>query len=171
MINWPIHAHHRTNHPGGPGPRVQALSSARELTRSRGRFLQKARHRQPSGPRTSQPSGKSFRHRDPRLRSPGRERLPHPRLAHPVPLVMLDLSKYQSIGAALKDALDQFAGETCLIESDREREKERLTYRAFKERAHPLADALQGAGFAANGRAAIIMTNQSKWLMSAYAVF
>jgi long-chain acyl-CoA synthetase len=84
---------------------------------------------------------------------------------------MLDLSKYQSIGAALKDALDQFAQETCLIESDREREKERLTYRDFKERADPLAKALQDAGFQAGDRAAIVMTNQSKWLISAYAVF
>jgi long-chain acyl-CoA synthetase len=84
---------------------------------------------------------------------------------------MLDLSKYQSIGAALKDALDQFAPEVCLIESDRERERERLTYRDFKERAHTLASALQDAGFNASDRAAIIMTNQSKWLMSAYAVF
>jgi len=84
---------------------------------------------------------------------------------------MLDLSKYQSIGAALKDALDQFASEVCLIESDREREKERLTYREFKSRAHSLAKALQDAGFRANDRAAIIMTNQSKWLISAYAIF
>src|SRR6201984_3342560 len=84
---------------------------------------------------------------------------------------MLDLSNYQSIGAALKDALDQFANEVCLIESDREREKERLTYRAFKERAHPLAKALQDAGFKPGDRAAIIMTNQSKWLISAYAIF
>jgi len=84
---------------------------------------------------------------------------------------MLDLSKYQSIGTALKDALDQFAGETCLIEADRDREKEGLTYRDFKERAHPLASALQEAGFRAGDRAAIIMTNQSKWLISAYAIF
>jgi long-chain acyl-CoA synthetase len=84
---------------------------------------------------------------------------------------MLDLSKYQSIGAALKDALDQFASEVCLIESDRDREKERLTYRDFKERAHPLAKALQDADFKASDRAAIIMTNQSKWLISAYAIF
>src|SRR6266849_2254185 len=84
---------------------------------------------------------------------------------------MLDLSKYQSIGAALKDALDQFANEVCLIEADREREKERLTYRDFKERAHPLAKALQNASFTAGDRASIIMTNQSKWLISAYAVF
>jgi long-chain acyl-CoA synthetase len=84
---------------------------------------------------------------------------------------MLDLAKYQSIGAALKDALDQFANEICLIESDRDREKERLTYRDFKDRALPLASALQQAGLQANDRAAIIMTNQSKWLVSAYAIF
>jgi long-chain acyl-CoA synthetase len=84
---------------------------------------------------------------------------------------MLDLSKYQSIGEALKDSLDQFANEMCLIEADREREKERLTYREFKTRAHPLAKALQDAGFAAGDRASIIMTNQSKWLISAYAIF
>jgi long-chain acyl-CoA synthetase len=84
---------------------------------------------------------------------------------------MLDLSKYQSIGEALKDALDQFANEVCLIEADREREKERLTYREFKARAHPLAKALQDAGFTADDRASIIMTNQPKWLISAYAIF
>jgi long-chain acyl-CoA synthetase len=84
---------------------------------------------------------------------------------------MLDLSKYQSIGAALKDALEDFSGEVCLIEADREKEKERLTYRDFKERAHPFGMALQDAGFAAGDRASIIMTNQSKWLISAYAIF
>ena len=84
---------------------------------------------------------------------------------------MLDLSKYQSIGAALKDALDEFSSEVCLIESDRQREKDRLTYRDFKERAHPLAKALQDAEFKASDRAAIIMTNQSKWLISACAIF
>jgi long-chain acyl-CoA synthetase len=84
---------------------------------------------------------------------------------------MLDLSKYQSIGEALKDALDRFANEVCLIEADRDRQKERLTYREFKERAHPLAKALQNGRFSAGDRASIIMTNQSKWLISAYAIF
>jgi len=84
---------------------------------------------------------------------------------------MLDLSKYQSIGEALRNALDQFSNELCLIEADREREKERLSYREFKERAHPLSKALQDAGFCAGSRASIIMTNQSKWLISAYAIF
>jgi len=84
---------------------------------------------------------------------------------------MLDLSKYQSIGEALRDALNQFSNEVCLIEADREREKERLTYRDFKDRAHPLAKALQDGGFSAGARASIIMTNQSKWLISAYSIF
>src|SRR5262249_18692612 len=84
---------------------------------------------------------------------------------------MLDLSKYQSIGAALKDALTTFAAETCLIEADRGREKERLTYKDFQNRAHPLARALENAGFVAGDCASVVMTNQSKWLISAYAVF
>jgi len=84
---------------------------------------------------------------------------------------MLDLSQYKSIGAALKDALVTFSGETCLIEADRDREKERLTYREFQNRAHPLARALQDSGFSAGDRASIIMTNQSKWLISAHSVF
>ena len=84
---------------------------------------------------------------------------------------MLDLSEYSSIGEALKDALEAFAPEVCLIEADREREKHRLTYGAFKRQALPLAKALQEDGFAGGARAAIIMTNQSRWLVSAYAIF
>ena len=84
---------------------------------------------------------------------------------------MLDLSKYQSIGGALKDAVEVFANEICLIEADRERENHRLTYREFRDRAMPVAAALQAAGFTAGGRAAIIMTNQSRWLIAAYAIF
>ena len=84
---------------------------------------------------------------------------------------MLDLSKYQSIGGALKDAVEVFAGEICLIEADRERENHRLTYRKFRDLAMPVAAALQSAEFAAGDRAAIIMTNQSRWLIAAYAIF
>jgi long-chain acyl-CoA synthetase len=84
---------------------------------------------------------------------------------------MLDLTKYESIGAALRDALDTFAEEVCLIESDRDREKERLTYGEFKRRAGPVARALQDSGFGAGCPAGIIMTNQSKWLIAAYGIF
>ena len=84
---------------------------------------------------------------------------------------MLDLQEYSCLGAALRDALDRFSGETCLIEADREREKTRLTYSDFKEISLPLARALEDADFDAGDRAAILMTNQSKWLISAYAIF
>src|SRR5216683_7804208 len=84
---------------------------------------------------------------------------------------MLDLRQYACLGAALKDALERWPNETCLIEADREREKVRLTYSDFKEMAQPLCRALEDADFKAGDRAAIIMTNQSKWLISAYSIF
>ena len=83
---------------------------------------------------------------------------------------MIDLNKHASLGAALREALERWADETCLIEADRERENCRLTYRQFKEAALPLARFLQDHGFTAGSRAAIIMTNQSKWPISAYAI-
>src|SRR6266567_833815 len=84
---------------------------------------------------------------------------------------MLDLRQYTCLGAALRDALERFSAEVCLIEAERDREKLRLTYSDFKEIALPLARALEDADFDPNERAAIIMTNQSKWLISAYAIF
>ena len=84
---------------------------------------------------------------------------------------MLDLTQYACLGEALRAALDRWPDEVCLIEADRERENLRLTYRQFKEAALPLAGAMQEAGVHDGTRAAIIMTNQSKWLISAYAIF
>jgi long-chain acyl-CoA synthetase len=84
---------------------------------------------------------------------------------------MLNLDQHSSLGAALQEALERWPGEVCLIESDREKEKTRLTYSDFKEMALPLARALEDADLRPGDRAAIIMTNQSKWLISAYAVF
>jgi long-chain acyl-CoA synthetase len=84
---------------------------------------------------------------------------------------MLDLTNYSCLGAALRDALNRYSTEVCLIEAERDREKLRLTYSDFKEMSLPLARALEDADFDANDRAAIIMTNQSKWLISAYAIF
>jgi long-chain acyl-CoA synthetase len=84
---------------------------------------------------------------------------------------MLDLAKYNSLGEALRAALERWPDEICLIEADRDRENTRLTYRQFKQAAVPLARELQSVGFKDGTRAAIIMTNQSKWLISAYAIF
>ncbi len=86
-------------------------------------------------------------------------------------VAMINLNNHQSLGSALGEAVDKFAGEVCLIEADRERENHRLTYREFKETALPLAKFLQDRGFKADSRAAIIMTNQSRWPISAYAAF
>ncbi|MGH9751888.1 MAG: AMP-binding protein [Blastocatellia bacterium] len=81
------------------------------------------------------------------------------------------MSRHQSLGSALREAVDKFAGEICLIEADRERENHQLTYREFKEAAMPMAKFLQDRGFKSGSRAAIIMTNQSRWPIAAYAVF
>ncbi len=72
---------------------------------------------------------------------------------------------------ALRDALERWPGEVCLIEADRERENCRLTYADFQQRALPLARFLESTAFGGGSRAAICMTNQSKWLISAYAIF
>jgi long-chain acyl-CoA synthetase len=84
---------------------------------------------------------------------------------------MLDLSQYESLGSALSGAIERWPEEVCLIEADREQERCRLTYREFRDAALRLAAGLQENGFAAGDRAAILMSNQSKWLISAYAVF
>jgi len=84
---------------------------------------------------------------------------------------MLELKEYNCLGEALRAALERWPDETCLIESDRDREPKKFTFRQFRDAALLLASALQDSGFAATDRAAIIMTNQPKWLMSAYAVF
>jgi long-chain acyl-CoA synthetase len=83
---------------------------------------------------------------------------------------MLDLKQYSSLGAAFRDALERWPEEICLIEADRDRENCRLTYRQFKEAALPLAAFLQGHELGGDTRIAIAMTNQSKWLISAYAI-
>jgi long-chain acyl-CoA synthetase len=84
---------------------------------------------------------------------------------------MLDLNQYTCLGSALRAALDRWPNEVCLIEADRDREKVRMTYSDFKDVALPLARALLDAEFKPGDRAAIIMTNQSKWLISAYSIF
>ncbi len=83
---------------------------------------------------------------------------------------MLDLRHYDSLGAALRDALDRFSDHVCLIEADRDRENHRLTYKQFRQQAMPVALALEDLNFGAGSRAAILMSNQSKWLIAAYAI-
>ncbi|HNO79935.1 MAG TPA: AMP-binding protein [Phycisphaerae bacterium] len=84
---------------------------------------------------------------------------------------MIDLDSCQSLADAVRAATETFANETCLIEANRDRENARLTYAEYREQADALAAGLQSRGFAPGDRAAIIMTNQSKWLISGGAVF
>jgi long-chain acyl-CoA synthetase len=84
---------------------------------------------------------------------------------------MLDLRQFQCLGEALRAAMERWPNETCLIEANRDRENARYTYAEFSAAALPLAGAMQKAGLRSGTRAAMLMTNQSKWLISAYAVF
>lgn len=84
---------------------------------------------------------------------------------------MLDLRQFESLGAALSSAIERWPEEICLIEAEREQERCRLSYRQFGEAARGLAGGLQAKRFAPADRAAILMSNQSKWLISAYAIF
>ena len=84
---------------------------------------------------------------------------------------MLDLHQFTCLGEALSAGVERWTDQVCLIEVDRDREKARFTYREFKDAASPLARALHDTGVQSGTRAAIIMTNQSKWLISAYAIF
>jgi len=84
---------------------------------------------------------------------------------------MLDLSQYESLGAALNAAVERWPEDICLIEADREKERCRLTYREFRDAARRIAAGLEENGFDAGDRAAILMSNQSKWLIAAYAIF
>ena len=68
---------------------------------------------------------------------------------------MLNLDQYACLGAALRDALERWPNDVCLIEADRDQERTRLTYSDFKEMALPLARSLEDAELGPGGRAAI----------------
>ncbi len=82
---------------------------------------------------------------------------------------MIAPERYQSLGELLRDALLQFKTETALVEVDRKREVARYTYLEVKRAAEPLARRFQDLGVGAGTRVAICMSNQSKYLLSAYA--
>lgn len=78
---------------------------------------------------------------------------------------MLELSRLSSLGEALRDAVLTYKTNTALIEADRHREKERFTYTELRRQAEHFAAHIQGAGFQAGDRCAVLMSNQSKWVI------
>lgn len=84
---------------------------------------------------------------------------------------MIDPTRYGSLGELLADALVQFKSETALIEVDRKKESKRLTYLDAKREVAKVAAFLEARGIGAGDRVAIVMSNQSRWLLAAMAVF
>lgn len=78
---------------------------------------------------------------------------------------MLDLGRLSCLGEALRDAVSTFKTNTALIEVDRHRETDRLTFSELRARAERFAAHLAGHGFAAGDRCALLMSNQSKWIV------
>jgi len=78
-------------------------------------------------------------------------------------------STYSSLGEILRDALIQYKTDTALIEANRKRENHRLSYLDFKRQALPVAVGLEEQKLGPTDRVAILMSNQSKWLLGAYA--
>ena len=89
----------------------------------------------------------------------------------PPPPEMMDPTRYASLGELLADALVQFKSETALIEVDRKKEKHRLSYLDFKREAAKVARCLDARGVGPGDRVAVLMSNQSRWLLGAYAIF
>jgi long-chain acyl-CoA synthetase len=79
---------------------------------------------------------------------------------------MIDLSRLDCLGDALRDAVIAHKGNLALLECDRHRETARYDYRDLRAEAERIGARLQGAGLAAGDRCAILMSNQSKWVVS-----
>ncbi len=82
---------------------------------------------------------------------------------------MIPPERYESLGELLRDALIQYKSETATREISRKRLRQELTYLDFKREAERLARRLQDLGVGGGDRVAIAMSNQSAWLLSAYA--
>lgn len=89
----------------------------------------------------------------------------------PPGLVRIDPDAYDSLGELLDDALIAHKSETFLIEVDRQRETARYDFLAFRRLAARVTRRLELSGIGPDDRVAILMTNQSKWLVSAFAVW
>ncbi len=84
---------------------------------------------------------------------------------------MLTLDRISCVGEAIRDAIVTFKTNTALIEADRHRENGRWNYRELRQDAERFAALLQSHDFAPGDRCAIVMQNQSKWIMSGLGGF
>lgn len=91
--------------------------------------------------------------------------------------MMVSPDAYDSLGELLNDSLIQFKSETALIEMNRKRVAEEISYLDFRRTGMKMARRLQNAEIGGQptggevkgvSRVAILMGNQSKWLLSAF---
>jgi long-chain acyl-CoA synthetase len=80
---------------------------------------------------------------------------------------MLDLSRLSCLAEALRDGLLTYKTNTALIEMDRHKDSARYSYGELRKEAERIAGHLEAHGFAHNDRCAILMSNQSKWVIAA----
>jgi long-chain acyl-CoA synthetase len=84
--------------------------------------------------------------------------------------MMIDLSRIDCLGDALRDALLTYKSRVALLESDRQRESARFSYQELQREAERVATRLQEAGVEPGDRCVLLMSNQARWVMSSYGV-
>ncbi|MFO0681279.1 MAG: AMP-binding protein [Sandaracinus sp.] len=84
---------------------------------------------------------------------------------------MIHPPAYASLGELLSDALVQWKRETALVEMDRKKLTHAWTYRETKAEVMRVARWLASLELAPGDRVAILMSNQSRWLVAACALF
>jgi long-chain acyl-CoA synthetase len=83
---------------------------------------------------------------------------------------MLDLSRIACLGEALRDAVVMHKSRVALLEVDRHCEQAQLTYLQLWREAERIGAWLQAQGFRPGDRCALLMSNQSKWVITSFAV-
>lgn len=73
------------------------------------------------------------------------------------------LDRTACLGEALRDSVLAYKSNLALAEADRHAETRQLTYLELKRAAERIAARMQARGFAAGDRAAVLMSNQSRW--------
>lgn len=84
--------------------------------------------------------------------------------------MMLELSRIACLGDALRDAMQTYKSRIALYEADRNRENARFSYHELLREAERVTTRLQEAGVEPGDRVAILMSNQSRWVMSSHGV-
>lgn len=86
-------------------------------------------------------------------------------------MTQLNLQKFNCLQDALFAFLNEHADKIALIEVDRDREKQRLSYRELQKQSIHFQNKLNQHRCQPSKQMAIIMSNQSKWLISAIGLF